>query len=99
MFIVIGKLTIKESKINEAIALSQKHVSRVRQQAGCISYAAHTDTELKNLLVFIERWQTMDHLEKHFQTNAALEFAENISKLVKETPSIEIYHSKALQRH
>ena len=29
----------------------------------------------------------------------ALEFAENISKLVKETPSIEIYHSKALQRH
>ena len=99
MFIVIGKLTIKESKINEAIALSQKHVSRVRQQAGCISYAAHTDTELKNLLVFIERWQTMDHLEKHFQTNAGLEFAENISKLVKETPSIEIYHSKALQRH
>ena len=99
MFIVIGKLTIKEPKINEAIALSQKHVSRVRQQAGCISYAVHTDTELKNLLVFIERWQTMNHLEKHFQTTAALEFTEKISKLVKVTPSIEIYHSKALQRH
>ena len=53
MFIVIGKLKIKESKINEAIALSQKHVGRVRQQAGCISYAAHTDTELKLSLIHI----------------------------------------------
>lgn len=99
MIIVIGKLSIEESKIDEAIALIQKHAGKVRQQDGCISYASHIDTESKNLLVLVERWQTMDHLEKHFQNHDSVAFSEKISKLVKATPSIEIYHSKALQRH
>jgi quinol monooxygenase YgiN len=49
--------------------------------------------------VFIERWQHMDDLEKHFQTPSSLDFGKKISELVKSTPTIEIYQSEAMQRH
>ena len=99
MIIVIGSLTVQQEKLGEAIELSQKHVNEARKQPGCMSYALHIDSEIKNLLVFIERWQTIDNLEKHFQTPSSLEFAQNISELVKSTPTIEIYQSEAVQRH
>ena len=99
MIIVIGSLTVQQEKLEEAIELSQKHANEARKQAGCISYALHIDTERKNLLVFIERWQHMDDLEKHFQTSSSLDFGKKISELVKSTPTIEIYQSEAMQRH
>ena len=99
MIIVIGSLTVQQEKLEEAIELSQKHVNEARKQPGCMSYALHLDSEIKNLLVFIERWQNIDNLEKHFQTPSSLEFAKTISELVKSTPTIEIYQSEAVQRH
>ena len=99
MIIVIGSLTVQQEKLEKALELGQKHVSEAKKQPGCISYALHIDSEINNLLVFIERWQNIDNLEKHFQTPSSLEFAKNISELVKSTPTIEIYQSKALQRH
>jgi len=99
MIIVIGSLTVQQEKLEEAIELSQKHANEARKQLGCISYALHIDTERKNLLVFIERWQHMDDLEKHFQTPSSLDFGKKISELVKSTPTIEIYQSQAMQRH
>ena len=99
MIIIIGSVTIRDETIDEALRISQEHVNRSRIEAGCINHGVHIDNEDPNRLVFVERWESMEQLEQHFQVTEPAEFAGKIAELASVAPTMELYHSASIQRH
>ena len=99
MIIIIGSVTIRDETIDEALRISQEHVNRSRIEAGCINHGVHIDNEDPNRLVFVERWESMEQLEQHFQVTESAEFAGKIAELASVAPTMELYHSASIQRH
>ena len=99
MIIVIGSVTVRADAVAEALRLSQEHVNRSRAEAGCISHGVHIDNEDPNRLLFVERWESMKHLEQHFQVAASGEFVGKIAALATVAPTMELYQAGAIQRH
>jgi quinol monooxygenase YgiN len=99
MIIVIGSVTVRADAIEEALRLSQQHVNRSREEAGCISHGVHIDNEDPNRLVFVERWESMEHLEQHFQVAESGEFVGKMAELATVAPTMELYQADAIQRH
>ncbi len=99
MIIVIGSVTVSESGLSEALRLSQQHVNRSRLEPGCISHAVHRDTEDSTRLVFVERWESMDALQQHFELIESSEFAAVIASLATVDPEMQLYESRPIPRH
>jgi quinol monooxygenase YgiN len=96
VIIVIGSVTVRSEGLEEALRLSQQHVDRSRREPGCISHGVHIDNEDPNRLVFVERWEGMEHLEQHFRAPASGQFIEEITGLAACAPQMDIYHSSAV---
>ena len=99
MIIVIGTVTVREDALEDAIELSQQHVNRSRQETGCISHAVHIDSEDPNRLVFVERWEDMEHLQQHFRVPESGEFVQKMAALATVAPTMELYQSSVVQMH
>lgn len=99
MIVVIGSVTIKEGSQEEALRHSKTHVARSRLEPGCISHEVTIDSDDPNRLVFVERWQTMEDLELHFQVPESSEFVAAIAELATVAPSMQLYISEEVKRH
>ena len=99
MILVLGSVTVREDALEEAVALSHSHVQRSRAEPGCISHAVHIDGENANRLVFVEHWQDMTSLEKHFQVPESGEFVQAMAKLAVVAPELKIYQADEITRH
>lgn len=99
MIIVIGSVTVREDSQIEALGHSQAHVSRSRTEAGCLSHEVTVDAENPNRLVFVERWDTMEDLERHFQVPESSEFVAAIALLATVGPDMQLYESEEIRRH
>ncbi len=99
MIIVMGSVTVREELRAEALEHSAKHVARSRLEQGCISHEVSLDGENPNRLVFIERWETMEDLEQHFQVPASSEFVAAIAGLATVAPEMQLYESQEIKRH
>lgn len=99
MIIVIGSVTVREGSQIEALSHSQAHVSRSRTEAGCLSHEVTVDAEKPNRLVFVERWDTMEDLERHFQVPESSEFVAAIALLATVGPDMQLYESEEIRRH
>ncbi len=99
MVIVLGSVTIKDDALDQALAISQEHVSRSRQEAGCISHAVHLDAENQSRLVFVEQWQDMDALQQHFRVPESGEFVQALSRFATSEPQMKIFNASEIQRH
>ena len=99
MIIVIGSVTVRENSLESAVALSQEHVNRSRTEPGCISHAVHIDSENSNRLVFVEHWEDLSCLEKHFQVQASAEFVQAMAELAEVAPQLKIYQADEITRH
>ena len=99
MIIVLGSVTVREDALEHAITLSHSHVARSRNEPGCISHAAHIDSENSNRLVFVEHWQDMASLEKHFQVPESGEFIQAMAELAILAPELKMYQADEITRH
>lgn len=99
MIIVIGSVTVKEESLAEALAHSQHHVSRSRLEQGCLSHDVTIDGENPNRLIFVERWDSMEDLERHFQVPQSSEFVAAIAQLATVAPDMQLYESDEIKRH
>ena len=99
MIIVLGSVTVREEALEQAVAISHTHVQRSRGEAGCISHAVHIDGENPNRLKFVEQWQDMASLEKHFQVPESGEFVQAMAKLAIVAPELKIYQANEITRH
>jgi quinol monooxygenase YgiN len=69
----------KEGEISRAI---QAVVPASRAEAGCRFYACHTDQEVAGRFVFVERWDSLDALQKHAQAEHFNTFVATITPLL-----------------
>lgn len=99
MIIVIGSVTVRESSQAEALRHSLTHVSRSRTELGCLSHEVTIDAENPNRLLFVERWDTMEDLERHFQVPESSEFVAAIARLATAGPDMQLYESTEIRKH
>ncbi len=96
MILVIGSMTAKPGRYQEALALSQEHVARSRTEPGCVSHAVHRDTENPDRLVFVEEWLDQASLQQHFKVPASRAFAKALGELASQPPTMTVYDAAKL---
>ena len=50
-----------------------------------------------DFLMFVEKWGSVETLQKHMQTKHFIEFGENIGNLVSGNLEIDVFDSKKLE--
>jgi quinol monooxygenase YgiN len=93
MIIVIGSCDIQESKFPQALAISQAHVARSRQEPGCIAHSVHQDTEAPLRLVFLEKWCDQQAIAAHFKVPESRAFVKQLAALATEPPTMELFEA------
>lgn len=78
MITIIAKSIIKEGKIEEFKALTKELIEESRKELGCISYNLNQDLNNKNVLTFIEEWESKEAIEIH---NNSVHFTTIVPKL------------------
>jgi quinol monooxygenase YgiN len=67
MILVSAKAPIKPEARDEMIQAAIDVQNATRQEAGCISYTFHTQVEDPNVFFVFEKWESMAHLQAHFE--------------------------------
>ena len=96
MILVIGSVTARPGRYDEALALSREHVAGSRTEPGCVSHAVHRDTENPDRLVFVEEWLDQASLQQHFKVPASRAFAKALAELASEAPTMAVYDAAKL---
>lgn len=68
MIFLIATLTIKPGSFDAIMEAVTPCLHATRKEEGCISYDLHRSVDDDNKLVFVERWESLEHLNAHFQT-------------------------------
>lgn len=97
MIIVLAKTIPKdEDAKNKIIDFSRDLIENSKSETGNIDYNLFCDTSDHSLL-FVEKWKSMEILQKHMQTKHFIQFGKNIADLVSGDMGIEIYTSEKLE--
>jgi quinol monooxygenase YgiN len=97
LILVLGSVVAREGRVDEALVLSQEHVTRSRAEPGCIAHAVHRDAENPQRLVFVEQWASLAALRTHFDVPASRAFARAIAALAQAEPSLSLYEAAPIQ--
>lgn len=97
MIIVLAKTIPKdEDAKNKIIDFSRDLIENSKSENGNIDYNLFCDTSDDSLL-FVEKWESIEILQKHMQTKHFIQFGKNIADLVSGDMGIEIYTSEKLE--
>jgi quinol monooxygenase YgiN len=80
----------------QALALSLEHVRRSRLEPGCLEHGVSQDADDPCRLVFVEKWESMQALQRHFAVPASRAFVKALAGLLKERPSMDLYEATAV---
>jgi len=97
MIVVTGSFIAQEGRLEEALALSLKHVRRSRGEEGCLSHAVHQDVENQSRLVFVEEWQSSEALAAHFALPATRAFAKALAELAEGPASLSVFEATRIR--
>lgn len=97
MIIVLAKTMPKdEDSKNKIIEFSKDLIKNSKAEEGNIDYNLYSDTS-DDSLMFVEKWESIEILQKHMQTDHFLKFGQNIGNLVSGDMGIEVYTSEKLE--
>ena len=65
---VIAANYIKSEHIEKVKPLFKEILEETNKEKGCIEYRLYEKDDDPGFYVFIEEWETMDHLKAHFET-------------------------------
>ena len=68
MIYVIATMTIKPGTRDTVLAAAKPCMEATRKEAGCLFYDLNTSATDPNLLTFVERWESREHLTAHAKT-------------------------------
>ena len=68
MIYVIATMTLKPGTRDKVLAAAKPCIAATRKEEGCIFYDLNTSTDNPDLLTFVERWESRDHLTAHTKT-------------------------------
>ena len=65
MIYVIATLTVRPEFKGILLAAAKACIEATRQEEGCLAYDLHESTSDPSKIVFVERWESADHLAPH----------------------------------
>ena len=68
MIYVVATLRMHPGKLAALTEAAKKMIAETLKEKGCVSYDLHQSVTDPDKLVFVERWETREHLAAHFQT-------------------------------
>jgi len=86
---LVAVLKIKpgmEEKAYEACRIMAEQVNK--KEPGCLYYEPYKSRENPSEIYFLEKYSTMEDLEKHRQTDHYLEFRAKMKDMLVETPAV-----------
>lgn len=69
MIYVIAAMTLKPGTRDKVLAAAKPCIEATRKEVGCIFYDLNISTDNPDLLTFVERWETREHLTAHTKTD------------------------------
>lgn len=88
MTAIIAKLQIKAGKTDEAIALFQTLIAKVRQETGTLYYTVNRDRKDPNLLVVMERYKDDAAFAAHSKSPYLADFFAKSREFLDGTPEL-----------
>ena len=97
MIIVLAKTIPKDDNAKAyIIEFSKDLIENSLLEEGNIDYNLYENTS-EDSLMFVEKWESIEILQKHMQTEHFLEFGQKIGDLVAGELDIEIFNSEKLE--
>ncbi|MBQ9025274.1 MAG: antibiotic biosynthesis monooxygenase [Methanobrevibacter sp.] len=97
MIIVLAKAIPKDDDAkNEIIEFSADLVENSKAEKGNIDYNLYENAH-EDSLIFVEKWESIEILQKHMQSDHFLKFGQNIGDLVSGELEIEVLNSEILE--
>ena len=90
MIKVIAKLTIKEDMVEEFKSRITELVAETRKEDGCLAYQLFQDVKYKNILTFVEDWESMEVLQKHMNSKHFQETMPKLSELQEKDTELSV---------
>ncbi|HEX7468836.1 MAG TPA: putative quinol monooxygenase [Methanobacterium sp.] len=88
MIIVTAMMNVKPGIKHAFILEAKQLVEATRSEKGCISYDLLASTENDDLLVMLEKWEDIDSLNRHMETDHFKKFGDTIERFL--TNEIEV---------
>ena len=97
MINVLASINIKPGKMSEFLPICKANIPNVRQEKGCIEYAATLDVDAgldpqvldENMVTVIEKWESLEALNDHLVAPHMLSYREQVKDLV-ETVTLKV---------
>jgi quinol monooxygenase YgiN len=97
MILVLAKVFPKdEDSKNQIIDFSKDLIENSKAEEGNIDYNLYEDTS-DDYLMFVEKWESIEILQKHMQTDHFIKFGQNIENLVSDNLGIEVLNCENLE--
>lgn len=90
MIIVNAKLDVKESNTDKVISLADDLIKESRNHQGNISYNLYRDV-VDNSLIFVEKWESKEDLQKHMKEEVFINFGKNTKDLLESEMDVQLY--------
>jgi quinol monooxygenase YgiN len=91
MIVVVGRVQTDADRRDALVRIGHAVAQASREEAGCISYRLHQDTELENQFVFVEEWADSEALQRHFATSHIREFMRAIPAAIVAPPDVKFH--------
>ena len=90
MINVLASIRVKPGKMTEFLPICKANIPNVRQENGCIEYAAAIDVDAdlepqvldENMVTVIEKWESLEALNDHLKAPHMLSYREHVKDLV-----------------
>ena len=91
MITIVAKNLIKQGKVEEFKNLAEKLIIESREERGCVSYNLYQDSNNRNILTFIEEWESEDAINLHNNSKHFTSIVPKFSDLQESHPEINLY--------
>ena len=91
MIRVVARNTIKVDRVQEFLKLAKELGLETNKEDGCVEYILAKDLNIENTFTFIEKWETMKHLEAHFEAPHFKRIVPQFGALVETAYGRDIY--------
>ncbi|MDD2318949.1 MAG: putative quinol monooxygenase [Geobacteraceae bacterium] len=82
--VVLARVKARQDSMETVKCELLNMVEPTRNEAGCIDYQLHQDTEDPAVFVFYETWESAAALEKHKETDHYRHYAATVFGLIEE---------------
>ncbi len=95
MIIVHGTFPVKADLRDEALSLMRQMALASKDEEGCISYEFYVGISRPNSLLLFQEWESVEALQKHFETEHMEEFMKQLPEVLDGEVSTRRYEVRA----